>query len=126
MRFADLQAEGYGRSKHRTARDLVSGRPKKLASTACEIAQAFAESVGQIAVSVLNALENTKPERAEDIMDQGIVLTGGGALLGRIDEFIAEKTGLPVTIADDPLTCVVNGAGQALEDPLYRNMLIPA
>ena len=117
---------GDGRTMHIKGRDLVSGMPKKIAVTEAEIAQAIAEPVGQIAEAVLNALEHTKPELAADIMDQGIVLTGGGALLGRIDEFIAEKTGLAVTIADDPLTCVAIGAGRALEDPLYRNVLIPA
>lgn len=117
---------GDGRIMHIKGRDLVSGMPKKIAVTEAEIAQAIAEPVGQIAEAVLNALEHTKPELAADIMDQGIVLTGGGALLGRIDEFIAEKTGLAVTIADDPLTCVAIGAGRALEDPLYRNVLIPA
>ena len=117
---------GDGRIMHIKGRDLVSGMPKKIAITEAEIAQAIAEPIGQIAEAVLNALEHTKPELAADIMDQGIVLTGGGALLGRIDEFIAEKTGLAVTIADDPLTCVAIGAGRALEDPLYRNVLIPA
>ena len=117
---------GDGRTMHIKGRDLVSGMPKKIAITEAEIADAIAEPVSQIAESVLNALENTKPELAADIMDQGIVLTGGGALLGRIDEFIAEKTGLAVTIADDPLTCVANGAGRAMEDPLFRNVLIPA
>ncbi len=115
-----------GRTMHIKGRDLVSGMPKKIAVTEAEIATAIAEPVSQIAEAVLNALENTKPELAADIMDQGIVLTGGGALLGRIDEFIAEKTGLPVTIADDPLTCVANGAGRALEDPLFANVLVPA
>jgi len=119
-------SDGKGRTMHIKGRDLVSGMPKKIVITEAEIAHAIAEPVSQIAESVLNALENTKPELAADIMDQGIVLTGGGALLGRIDEFIADKTGLPVTIADDPLTCVANGAGRAMEDPLYHNVLIPA
>ena len=117
---------GDGRTMHIKGRDLVSGMPKKIAVTEAEIADAIAEPIGQLTESVLNALENTKPELAADIMDQGIVLTGGGALLGRIDEFIAEKTGLAVTIADDPLTCVANGAGRAMEYPLFRNVLIPA
>ncbi len=115
-----------GRTMHIKGRDLVSGMPKKIAITEAEIAHAIAEPVGQIAQAVLNALEHSKPELAADIMDQGIILTGGGALLGRIDEFIAEKTGLAVTIADDPLTCVANGAGRAMEDPLLHNVLIPA
>jgi rod shape-determining protein MreB len=111
---------------HIKGRDLVSGMPKQIAITEAEIAHAIAEPVGQIADAVLNALEHSKPELAADIMDQGIVLTGGGALLGRIDEFISGKTGLAVTIADDPLTCVANGAGRAMEDPLLHNVLIPA
>jgi rod shape-determining protein MreB len=121
-----VSPEGNGRTMHIKGRDLVSGMPKKIAVTEAEIAQAIAEPVGQIVESVLNALEHSKPELAADLMDQGIVLTGGGALLGRIDELIAEKTGLAVIIAENPLTCVANGAGRALEDPLYRNMLIPA
>jgi rod shape-determining protein MreB len=115
-----------GRTMHIKGRDLVSGMPKQIAITEAEIAHAIAEPVGQIADAVLNALEHSKPELAADIMDQGIVLTGGGALLGRIDEFISGKTGLAVTIADDPLTCVANGAGRAMEDPLLHNVLIPA
>ncbi|WP_422344504.1 rod shape-determining protein [Parasphingorhabdus sp.] len=121
-----VSPDGDGRTMHIRGRDLVTGMPRKIAITEAEIADAIAEPVGQIIDAVLNALENTKPELAADIMDQGIVLTGGGALLGRIDEHIAEKTGLAVTIADDPLTCVANGAGRALEDPLYANVLIPA
>lgn len=117
---------GNGRTMHIKGRDLVKGMPKEIVITEAEIADAISEPVGQIADSVLNALENTMPELAADIVDQGIVLTGGGALLGRIDEYIAEQTGLAVIIADDPLTCVANGAGRALEDPLLRNVLIPA
>lgn len=121
-----VSPEGGGRTMHIKGRDLVTGMPRKIAITEAEIADAIAEPVGQITDAVLNALENAKPELAADIIDQGIVLTGGGALLGRIDEHISEKTGLAVTIADDPLTCVANGAGRALEDPLYANVLIPA
>ena len=69
------------------------------------------------------ALENTAPELAADIVDQGIVLTGGGALLEDIDTVLREATGLPVSIADDPLTCVALGTGRALEDPVYRGVL---
>ena len=72
------------------------------------------------------ALENTAPELAADIVDNGIVLTGGGALLRDIDKVLADETGLPVTVADDPLICVALGAGRALEDPLYRGVLTTA
>jgi rod shape-determining protein MreB len=71
----------------------------------------------------MTALENTAPELAADIVDSGIVLTGGGALLRRMDLVIAEATGLPVTIADDALMCVAMGAGQALENPKLAGVL---
>ena len=70
------------------------------------------------------ALENTAPELAADIVDQGIVLTGGGALLEGLDEVLRDETGLPVTVADNPLTCVALGTGRALEDPIFRGVLM--
>ena len=70
------------------------------------------------------ALEQTEPELAADIVDGGIVMTGGGALLQRIDEVLSSATGLPVTIADDALICVALGAGRALEDPEFSGVLI--
>ena len=72
------------------------------------------------------ALENTAPELAADIVDQGIVLTGGGALIKGLDEFLREETGLPVSVADDPLSCVALGTGRAMEDPMYRGVLMTA
>ena len=69
------------------------------------------------------ALENTAPELAADIVDQGIVLTGGGALIAELDELLRDATGLPVTVADDPLTCVAIGTGRAMEDPAFRGVL---
>ena len=66
----------------------------------------------------------TAPELAADIVDQGIVLTGGGALLQGLDEVLRDETGLPVTVAEDPLTCVALGTGRALEDPLFRGVLM--
>ena len=69
------------------------------------------------------ALENTAPELAADICDQGIVLTGGGALLQGLDEVLRDETGLPVTVADDPLTCVALGTGRALEEEQFRGVL---
>ena len=83
----------------------------------------MSEPVSAIIEGVRIALENTAPELAADIVDQGIVLTGGGALLNGIDEVLREETGLPVTIADDPLTCVALGTGRALEDPVFRGVL---
>ncbi|MEP3226921.1 MAG: rod shape-determining protein [Parasphingorhabdus sp.] len=115
-----------GQTMHIKGRDLVRGMPRKIIVTETEIADAIAEPVGQITESVRNALENSAPELAADIVDQGIILTGGGALLGRIDDHISDETGLAVTIAEDPLTCVANGAGRAFEDKDYNGVLIPA
>jgi rod shape-determining protein MreB len=89
-----------------------------------EIAEALAEPVGQIVSAVRAALEQTPPELSADIIDEGITLTGGGALLGRMDEAIARATGLDVRVAKDPLTCVATGAGMAFEDPAYHGVLI--
>ena len=89
-----------------------------------QIAEALSEPVGTIVEGVRIALENTAPELAADIVDQGIVLTGGGALLQGIDEVLRDETGLPVTIAEDPLTCVALGTGRALEDPVFRGVLL--
>ena len=79
--------------------------------------------VGTIVEGVRIALENTAPELAADIVDQGIVLTGGGALLKGLDEVLRDETGLPVTVADDPLTCVALGTGRALEEEVFRGVL---
>jgi len=104
-------------------RDLVTGRPVEVEITEDEVAQAVAEPVGQIVRAVMSALENTAPELAADIVDRGIVMTGGGALLRRIDDVIASATGLPVTVADDALICVAMGAGMALEESAYAGVL---
>jgi rod shape-determining protein MreB len=120
---ASAPSEGEGVSMRVKGRDLVTGRPVDLEITQSEIAQAIAEPVGQIVRAVMNALENTAPELAADIVDRGIVLTGGGALLRRIDDVIAEATGRPVVIADDALMCVAMGAGQALENPRLSGVL---
>ena len=114
---------GDGGSMRVKGRDLVTGRPVEIGITEAEIAQAIAEPVGQILRAVMTALENTAPELAADIVDSGIVLTGGGALLRRIDEVIARATGLPVTVADDALMCVAMGAGQTLENPKLAGVL---
>jgi len=115
--------EGQGRELRIKGRDLVAGVPKEIAITEAEIAEAIAEPVSQIVGAVRMALENTPPELAADIVDRGIVLTGGGALLHHIDDLISESTGLPVTVADEALICVAKGAGHTLEDPAYRGVL---
>lgn len=98
-------------------RDLVGGMPSSITVTTDEIATALKESVSQIIECVRRVLDQTPPELASDIMDRGIVLTGGGALLYGLDELIRRETGgIPTMIADDPLSCVAIGTGKALEN----------
>ncbi len=97
-------------------RDLVSGVPKTLVITSDEIRTAISEQVDAIVEAVKMALELTPPELSADIVDHGIVLTGGGALLRNLDQRLREETGLPIIIADDPLSSVVLGSGKALEN----------
>ena len=97
-------------------RDLMNGVPKELIINQRQIAESLAEPVGAIIDAVKVALEHTAPELAADIVDKGIVLTGGGALLGNLDLVLRHATGLPVSIADEPLTSVARGAGRALEE----------
>jgi len=97
-------------------RDLVEGVPKTIVVSDEEIREALAETVATIIEAVRVALEQTPPELSADIVDRGIVLTGGGALLKNLDKRLREETGLPVSIADDPLTSVVIGTGKMLSD----------
>jgi rod shape-determining protein MreB len=97
-------------------RDLVEGVPKNLLITDEEIREALAEPVATIVDAVRQALERTPPELSADIMDRGIVLSGGGALLRNLDQRLRDETGLPVVLAEDPLASVVLGAGKVLED----------
>jgi rod shape-determining protein MreB len=97
-------------------RDLISGAPKTIEINSEEIRDALAESVALVVEAVKTSLERTPPELAADIVDNGIILAGGGALLANLDILIKEKTGLPVALAEDPLTCVVRGSGKVLED----------
>jgi len=108
--------EGEGQTMEIKGRDLMNGVPKELIISERQIAESLAEPVGAIIEAVKVALEHTAPELAADIVDKGIVLTGGGALLGNVDFVLRHATGLPVSIADDPLSCVVLGTGRALEE----------
>ena len=108
--------DGVGQSMEIKGRDLMNGVPKELVINQVQIAEALAEPVGAIIEAVKVALEHTAPELAADIVDKGIVLTGGGALLGHLDQVLREATGLPVSIADEPLSCVALGTGRALEE----------
>ncbi|MCB1538964.1 MAG: rod shape-determining protein, partial [Alphaproteobacteria bacterium] len=109
-------ADGDGRTMQIKGRDLMNGVPKETVVTERQMAEALAEPVSQIVEAVKTALENTAPELAADIVDKGIVMTGGGSLLKNLDYVLRYATGLPVTVADDPLACVALGTGQALED----------
>ncbi len=97
-------------------RDLVSGIPKTLEIDSKEIREALSEPINAIVEAVRIALERTPPELAADIVDKGIVLAGGGALLRNLDELLREETGLPVVISEDPLSCVVLGSGKVLDE----------
>ncbi|HJN60369.1 MAG TPA: rod shape-determining protein [Alphaproteobacteria bacterium] len=108
--------DGNGQSLDIKGRDLMNGVPKEIVVTQRQIAESLAEPVGAIIDAVKVALENTAPELAADIVDKGIVLTGGGALLGNLDYVLRHATGLPVSIADEPLSCVAMGTGRCLEE----------
>ena len=105
-------------------RDLRSGTPKEVNITEEDTAAALNDILRQMVNGIKDALESTPPELSADLVDMGLVLTGGGALLRNIDKLISKDTGLPVTIADDPLSCVAVGTGKALEnEELFSTML---
>lgn len=108
--------DGMGRSMAIKGRDLVHGVPKEIEVTEQMIFEALNEPVAQIIEGVKTALEHTEPELAADIVDNGVYLTGGGALLRNLDEVLRMSTDLPVFVADDALDCVVNGTGRCLEE----------
>ena len=108
-------------------RDLVAGIPKTLEINSEEVREALAEPLNAIVEAVRIALERTPPELASDIVDKGIVLAGGGALLRNLDILLREETKLPITIAEDPLSAVVLGAGRALDEAsLLKEVTVPA
>lgn len=97
-------------------RDLTTGLPKNVVVTSTQIEEALADSINEIVESVKSTLEKTPPELASDIMEKGIVLAGGGALIKNLDKLLSLKTGMPVYVAEEPLDCVVKGTGKTLED----------
>jgi rod shape-determining protein MreB len=114
--IGDVMPEAPYETMDIKGRDLVSGVPKTMTIDSNEIRAAISEQVDAIIEAVKMALELTPPELSADIVDQGIVLTGGGALLRNLDKRLREETGLPIIIADDPLSSVVLGSGKALEN----------
>jgi rod shape-determining protein MreB len=106
-------------------RDLVSGIPKIIEIDSDEVRESITEQIETILETVKIALEQTPPELAADIVDRGIVLTGGGALLQHLDTLLREETGLPITITEDPLSTVVLGSGKALDSlDILREIMI--
>ena len=116
---ARAPADGEGLSIEVKGRDLMQGVPREVRNSEKQASDALSEPVGQIVDAVKMALEATPPELASDIADKGIMLTGGGALLRGLDAEIRDHTGLPVTVADDPLSCVALGCGKVLEHPKW-------
>ncbi len=112
---ARMPDDGLGYSMDIRGRDLLNGVPKEIEITQAHIAEALAEPVQQITEAVLTALESTPPDLAADIVDRGVILTGGGALLGDLDLALREQTGLAISVADESLNCVALGTGKALE-----------
>ena len=117
--------DGEGLVTEIKGRDLMYGVPKEIIMTGRQVAESLAEPVSAILEAVKVALENTAPELAADIVDKGIVLTGGGALLRNLDLVLRHATGLPVSVGEDPLSCVALGTGRALEEmKTLKNLLV--
>jgi rod shape-determining protein MreB and related proteins len=117
---ARMPEDGRGQRMEVRGRDLLNGVPKEMEINQGQIAEALAETVATIVEAVMTALEQTPPDLAADIVDRGVMLTGGGALLGDLDLALREQTGLAISVADDPLSCVALGTGKSLE---FENQL---
>jgi rod shape-determining protein MreB len=117
---ARMPDDGRGARMEVRGRDLLNGVPKEMEITQGQIAEALNETVQTIVEAVMTALEQTPPDLAADIVDRGVMLTGGGALLGDLDLALREQTGLAISVADDSLNCVALGTGKSLE---FENQL---
>jgi rod shape-determining protein MreB len=115
---------GEERTMDVKGRDLVSGIPKTVTVHSDEIRECTQEPIQSIVEAVRRALEITPPELSSDIVDRGIVMTGGGAMIRGLDKLLSSETNLPIHVDEEPLTCVVRGAGRILDDlQKYRNVL---
>ncbi len=124
IQIGSAYPQGEEREMDVKGRDIVSGIPKTVRIHSGEVREALQEPVMAIVEAVRAALERTPPELASDIVDRGIVMTGGGSLLRGLDALLREETALPINVDEDPLTCVVRGTGRILDDPnKYRNVL---
>ncbi len=112
---ARIPENGIGEKMVIRGRDLLNGVPKEVELNQAQVADALAEPVQQICEAVMQALESTPPDLAADIVDRGVMLTGGGALLGELDLALREQTGLPISVAEECLSCVALGTGMSLE-----------
>jgi rod shape-determining protein MreB len=112
---ARIPDDGRGQRIEVRGRDLLNGVPKEMEINQAQIAEALSETVAVIVEAVMVALEQTPPDLAADIVDRGVMLTGGGALLGDLDLALREQTGLAITVAEDSLNCVALGTGKSLE-----------
>ena len=122
---AGIPDNGDGKTINVKGRDLINGLPREVVISERQVAEALSDSLSLIIDAIKRSLELVPPELAADIVDTGIMLTGGGALLNRLDEAIRVTTGLPVSIADDPLTCVARGTGTALEEGhAFKNVFL--
>jgi rod shape-determining protein MreB len=125
IKVGSAYPSGDEREMEVKGRDLVSGIPKTVRIHSAEIREAIQEPIAQVVDAVRRALEITPPELASDIVDRGIVMTGGGALIRGLDLLLAQETGLPIHVDEDPLTCVVRGTGRILDDfEKYRSVLV--
>jgi rod shape-determining protein MreB len=112
---ARMPDDGKGKAMMIRGRDLLNGVPKEIEINQAHVADALAEPVQQICEAVMTALESTPPDLAADIVDRGVMLTGGGALLGDLDLALREQTGLSISVAEESLNCVALGTGKSLE-----------
>ncbi len=126
IRIASVVDDGEQRSMKVRGRDIISGLPREVNVTDTHIREALSRSIKVIIENVKLTLESTPPELVADIYERGIILAGGGALLRGLDKVIAQATQIPVTVADDPLTCVVRGTGMVIEDfENFKEICIP-
>jgi rod shape-determining protein MreB len=124
IQIGSAYQEGKDRSMEVKGRDLVSGIPKTVELNSAEIRDSLQEPIQAILGAVRRALEVTPPELSSDIVDEGIVMTGGGAQLRGLDSLLRDETGLPIHLDEEPLTCVVRGAGAVLDDwPTYHGVV---
>lgn len=128
IRIGSAYPEGEGKSVEIRGRDLVTGLPRTIKFTSTDSFQALSEPITSIIDGIKSVLERTPPELASDIVDKGIVMTGGGSLLHGFTRLLAEETGIPIHLAEDPLSCVALGTGKILEnegfDSIRNNLIV--